>query len=232
VEQPELVRITERVEVPEHGTFVITVAGAVAVGKTVIAQGIAELLRSAGLRVGIVATDGFLYPNVVLEERGLGTRKGFPETYDLDRLSDLVAAARAGRSPLEVPVYSHERYDVVAEPQEVERPDVLVIEGVVALQRRFGDLAVYIEADQDDVERWYGDRFQALVAAAADDPASFYRGWTGLSPAEVADIARAVWESVNLPNLVEHIAPTRARADVEIHKGPDHKIREVRWSQP
>ncbi|MET1048819.1 MAG: type I pantothenate kinase, partial [Acidimicrobiales bacterium] len=159
-------------------------------------------------------------------------RKGFPETYDLDHLDRFVAAARTGQSPLDVPVYSHERYDVVDEPLRIDGPDVLVIEGVVALQRDVGDVAVYIDADPEAIEDWYVARFQDLVATAADDPSSFYRGWTDLDPVAVADLARAVWATVNHPNLVEHIDPTRARADVIIHKGPDHRILSVEWADP
>jgi type I pantothenate kinase len=208
---------------------VVTVAGPVAVGKSTIAAALADLLEGRGHTVAVVATDGFLWPNAVLEARDLLARKGFPETYDLDRLQRVVDAARAGEPTLEVPVYSHERYDVVDEPLVLDRPDVLVVEGVVALQRRFGDLAVYVDAAVEDVEGWYVARFQDLVEAARHDPASFYRGWTDLDPEAVAELARGVWSAVNLPNLVEHIEPTRARADAVVRKGPDHAIREVTW---
>ena len=210
---------------------VVAIAGPVAVGKSTIAAALADAVRAEGRRVEVIATDGFLWPNAVLEARDLVARKGFPETYDLDRLQGLVDDARAGRPVLEVPVYSHERYDVLDEPVSIERPDVLVVEGVVALQRRFGDLGIYVDADVDDVEGWYVARFQDLVDAARDDPTSFYGGWVDLSAEEVAEVARSVWSAVNLPNLVECIAPTVALADVVVRKGPDHAIREVTWSR-
>ena len=229
---PALTPIAAWLTVAASGARVLTVAGAVAVGKSTIAAALADELRVLGRRVAVVSTDGFLHPNAVLEVQGLLHRKGFPETYDLDHLDRFVAAARTGQSPLDVPVYSHERYDVVDEPLRIDGPDVLVIEGVVALQRDVGDVAVYIDADPEAIEDWYVARFQDLVAAAADDPSSFYRGWTDLDPSAVADLARAVWATVNLPNLVEHIDPTRARADVIIHKGPDHRILSVEWTDP
>jgi type I pantothenate kinase len=209
---------------------VVAIAGPVAVGKSTVAAALAEAVLAQGRTVEVVATDGFLWPNAVLEAQGLVSRKGFPETYDLDRLQALVDAARAGEATLSVPVYSHQQYDVLSTPLTLARPDVLVIEGVVALQRPFGDLGVYVDADAADVERWYVARFQDLVAEARDDPTSFYRGWIDLDDAAVADLARAVWEGVNLPNLVDHIAPTRKRADVVVRKDPDHAIREVRWT--
>lgn len=229
---PALVPIASRLAPAPGAAAVLTIAGAVAVGKSTIAAALAQATRALGHRVEVVSTDGFLHPNATLTARGLQDRKGFPETYDLDRLERLVAAAREGQTPLDVPVYSHERYDVDDEPVRIEGPDVLVVEGVVALQRGFGDLAVFIHADPDDVERWYVARFQELVIASADDPTSFYRGWVDLDPSAVADLARSVWEAVNVPNLVEHIAPTRSRADVVIHKGPDHRILSVQWTDP
>jgi type I pantothenate kinase len=209
---------------------VVGIAGAVAVGKSTLAAALAEGLEARGRTVAVLATDGFLWPNAVLEARDLLARKGFPETYDLDRLQRVVDAARAGEPSLEVPVYSHERYDVLDEPVRLARPDVLVVEGVIALQRRFGDLGIYLDAATEDVERWYVERFQDLVEASKDDPTSFYRGWSDLDGDAVAELARGVWDMVNLPNLVEHIAPTRARADVIVRKGPDHAIREVSWA--
>jgi type I pantothenate kinase len=227
-----LAPVVERVQPVPGRTFVVAIAGAVAVGKSTIAEALAERLRGGGLTVAVVPTDGFLHPNAALEAAGLLDRKGFPETYDLDRLEAVVADARAGASSLSVPVYSHERYDVLDEPESIERPDVLVVEGVVALQRPVADLAVYVEADVDHVRGWYGTRFQELVDAAADDPSSFYRGWVDLDADAVAELARTVYDTVNLPNLVDHIAATRARADLVVHKAADHAIREVEQADP
>lgn len=224
--------IADRVLGRAGTTRVLAVAGPVAVGKSTIAGRLADRLRASGADVAVVPTDGFLFSNAVLEAEGLLDRKGHPETYDLDRLDALVTAARDGHSPLVVPRYSHERYDVAEDPESIDRPDVLVVEGVVALQRRFADLGVYIHAAESDVVTWYVARFQALVRAAADDPASFYRGWVDLDDEAVAELARAVWDGVNHPNLIEHIAPTRDRADVIITKAADHRILSVEWMDP
>lgn len=196
--------------------------------KSTLAAALAQRIAADGRRTAVVATDGFLWPNAVLVERGLLDQKGIPATYDLDALDALLAAARDGRSPLSVPQYSHRCYDVETTPLALERPDVLVVEGVVALQRPFGDLAVYLDADDADVEGWYVERFRALVADAAVDPGSFYRAWVGLPADEVDAVARLVWAAVNLPNLREHIRPTMASADLVVRKGPDHTITAVR----
>lgn len=224
--------VVDRVKVRPGATVVLALAGPVAVGKSTIAGELGTRLRGLGAGVEVVSTDGFLLPNAALEAQGLLDRKGCPETYDLGRLEALVASARDGRTLLEVPLYSHERYDVLADPERIDRPDVLVVEGVVALQRPFADLGIYVHADEADVIAWYVARFQGLVRAAGDDPTSFYRGWVDLDDAAVADLARAVWDGVNRPNLHEHIAPTRAAADVVVHKGSDHRILSVEWMDP
>ncbi|GAB6894647.1 hypothetical protein JCM18916A_01080 [Cutibacterium acnes subsp. acnes] len=57
--------------------FVIGIAGSVAVGKSTVARLLRELLGRSPRRpvVDLVTTDGFLYPNRVLEERELLSRK-------------------------------------------------------------------------------------------------------------------------------------------------------------
>ena len=74
-------------ERPTRVPFVVGVAGSVAVGKSTTARILRELMLRwpHTPRVELVTTDGFLYPNKVLEERGLLQRKGFPESYDRRR---------------------------------------------------------------------------------------------------------------------------------------------------
>ena len=158
-------QVVERVAPTPGRTRVLAIAGPVAVGKSTIAATLAARLRSRGASVEVLSTDGFLWPNDVLEARGLLDRKGRPETYDLDRLDALIIASRAGEPSLSAPVYSHQRYDVLDEPEVFARPDVLVVEGVVALQRRFGDLGLYVDADVEDVEAWFVARMHDLVRA-------------------------------------------------------------------
>lgn len=225
-------QVVARVAPSPARTRVVAVAGPVAVGKSTIATTLAERVRARGATVEVLSTDGFLWPNATLEARGLLDRKGRPETYDLDRLEALLDQARAGAATLSAPVYSHQRYDVLDETEVFARPDVLVVEGVVALQRRFGDLGVYVDAAVEDVEAWFVARMHELVAAGTHDPDSFYFGWADLGADVVDDLARAVWTEVNLPNLVEDIAPSAARADVVVHKGPDHAIRALHWNGP
>jgi len=226
--------VVARIEVCRRGLerpAIVGIAGAVAAGKTTLASAIGATLTADGVTVEVVSTDGFLFPNDVLAARGLLARKGFPESYDVTALRAALDALRADAPEVRVPVYSHETYDVAAGAGRLLAPsDVVLLEGVNAIgaARELLDLAVYVDAEEHDLETWYVRRFFDLVAEARDDPASFYGSMVGMAPSDLEALARSTWRSVNLPNLREHIAPTKAQADVVVVKGPDHRIRAVR----
>jgi len=211
--------------------FIVGITGAVAVGKSTFAGELAAAI--AGLPespvVEVVATDGFLLPNAVLEDLGLLNRKGFPETYDGERLRAVLAAIRQGAA--EVPVYSHTLYDIdPALARRLRQPDVLIVEGL-GLQEGAAalglDLLVYLDADEAHVEAWFEDRFIDLWRAAERDPTSFYARFRHMSEPETRAFAGQVWQAINLPNLRRHIAPGREVADLVVRKGADHSISAV-----
>lgn len=224
--------------------YVIAVAGSVAVGKSTTARLLRELMARwpDTPRVQLVTTDGFLYPNAVLESRGIMHRKGFPESYDRRALLRFVAEVKAGTERVEAPVYSHLVYDIVpGEKVVVERPDVLILEGLNVLapsqarsDGRFGvavsdyfDFSVYVDARAEDVQRWYVERFLRLRETAFSDPRSYFRKYAALSDAEARATAEGIWESINGPNLEENVVPTRGRADLVLRKDFDHRVRSV-----
>jgi type I pantothenate kinase len=203
--------------------LLVGIAGAVAVGKSTLAAALERAL--APLPVAVVATDGFLRPNDDLAAAGLLHQKGFPATYDDDAMRRFVTDLRAGRAG-EVPVYSHDTYDrVPGEVRVVDGAAVVVIEGVNALQPALAehlDLRVYVHAEEPVVRSWYVERFLELIAGAESDDASFYRRFVDLDADGRRAMAVAVWEGVNLVNLTEHIAATRAAADVVLTKVEGH----------
>jgi type I pantothenate kinase len=207
------------------GPTVVGLAGGVSVGKSTLAE---ELRAELPGRVDVLSTDGFLFPNRVLAERGLTSRKGFPESYDVDALRSFLTAARAGGLPRPAPVYSHVTYDVAGE-RLVAPVDVLVVEGlnVLAAAADLLDVGVYLDAAEEQLEAWYRSRFCELVAEAEHDPSSFYRTFVGRDSDQIATIADYTWRAVNLVNLREHVAPSRARADCVITFGPDHAVAAV-----
>ena len=222
---------------------VIGITGSVAVGKTTIARLLAGLLRGGPARptVDLLTTDGFLYPNRVLEQRGLLGRKGFPETYDHPALAAALEAVRSGRPEVSVPVYSHSSYDIVpGEVRWIRRPDLLVVEGLTLLQGPPGagptergradplvDLAVYVDADEEDLAHWHTERLLALRSDRGPEPSDFLRWLASLSEAEALEVAASSWAEINLVNLRDHVAPTRRRADIILEKGADHRVRRV-----
>lgn len=213
---------------PPH---VVGIGGAVAVGKSTIARELASDFAARGRRIDVVPTDAFLFPNAVLAEHELLYRKGFPETYDWDAVVSFVDAVKSGRGSFEVPVYSHTIYDIVpGQTTSISEPDLVFLEGVTALQSRVAgklDAAIYIDAEESDVKRWFVDRFVTLVDEARSGAESFYRIFAAMGDDEVRRIARDTWDGINGPNLDEHIASTRANASILVVKGADHEITTV-----
>ncbi|WP_099331586.1 type I pantothenate kinase [Actinomyces minihominis] len=227
-----------------HNTpFVIAVAGSVAVGKSTVARLLRLLLSrwARTPRVDLVATDGFLLPNAELKRRGLLERKGFPESYDRVGLIDFVARIKAGHESVTAPVYSHVTYDIVeGEFVTVNRPDILIVEGLNVLQpARIGpeipgvalsdyfDFQLYVDADPEDIRAWYVDRFLQLRHTAFSDPRSYFRNYAKLTDRQAHETALRLWNTINMPNLVENIEPTRPRATMVLRKAADHSIQDV-----
>jgi type I pantothenate kinase len=219
--------------------FVIGVAGSVAVGKSTISRVLAAILSRwpHHPRVDLVTTDGFLYPNTVLEERNLMNRKGFPESYNRARLLEFVAMAKAGEAQLEVPVYSHVSYDVLpGETRIVDRPDILIIEGLNVLQpgrsgafvSDYFDFSIFVDAEVSHIRDWYVERFLTLKDTAFAQPNAYFNRYSELSDDEAIVVATQIWTDINEVNLIENILPTRERATLILEKAPDHSVERVR----
>ncbi|CAD7049496.1 type I pantothenate kinase [Pseudorhizobium endolithicum] len=224
--------------------FVIGIAGSVAVGKSTTARILKELLARwpSSPKVDLITTDGFLHPNAILRREDLMERKGFPESYDIGALLRFLSAIKAGQPNVKAPRYSHLTYDVL--PDEftlVDRPDILIFEGINVLQSRdlpadgkfvpmvsdFFDFSIYIDADEALIHNWYVERFMKLRLTAFRDPSSFFNRYSTISEDAARAIAEGLWENINLKNLRQNILPTRPRADLILRKGSNHLVETV-----
>lgn len=216
--------------------YIIGIAGSVAVGKSTLARLLQTMMSRAykDKKVDLITTDGFLYSNEILEQRGILNRKGFPESYDMHRLITFMGDVKSGYHNIKVPKYSHEIYNIVPDEfQTIDQPDILIVEGINVLQlpanekifvSDFFDFSFYVDAEPDRIKKWYLERFGLLIKTAFQDPTNYYYKFATGNREEAFNYARNVWKTTNLRNLNEFILPTRFRADMIIHKTTDHFI--------
>ena len=224
-------------------TYVVAVAGSVAVGKSTFARVLQALMARwpDHPRVDLVTTDGFLHPNAKLNAEGIMHRKGFPESYDRKRMVKFLSDLKAGIAEISAPVYSHISYDIVPDRFiKISQPDILIFEGLNVLQTEgndgqkpgsivsdFFDFSIYLDADESDIERWYVERFLMLQRTAFRARGAYFRELADLPPEKSPDAARKIWGDINRPNLLENILPTRERASLVVRKASDHAVKEL-----
>lgn len=234
--QMQLQRLTFLKKPSRRIPYIIGIAGSVAVGKSTTARLLQILLNRLmpDQRVELVTTDGFLYSNAELQKRGLMSRKGFPESYDMERLLTFLNDIKAGADQVTAPTYSHNTYDIMPDhPQIIEEPDILIVEGINVLQlpstqrlyvSDFFDCSIYVDAEAELVKQWYLERFGLLLDTAFKNPDNYYYPYTKGKREDAFKMARKVWDEVDLPNLNDYILPTRNRADIILHKTHHHVI--------
>ena len=219
--------------------FIVGISGSVAVGKSTTARLFQTLLEQKypNKKIELMTTDGFLYPTKVLQEKGILDKKGFPESYDMERLIDFLISVKTENKAVTAPIYSHEIYDILPNiTQTIDSPDILIVEGINVLQlppnwdiyvSDFFDWSIYVDANEENIEHWFLERFELILDKAKFQPENYYYQLANEDRQKAVEMAKNVWKTINLKNLHEYILPTRQRADLIIHKSENHYIDKV-----
>lgn len=224
--------------------YIIGIAGGVAVGKSTSARLLQALLRTwpKNRSVELIATDGFLYPNKVLNKYGLMQKKGFPQSYDIRSMMKFISEVKSGSKQAKAPVYSHVLYDVIPDTNQiVGQPDILILEGLNVLQSvvndicdphnmfisDFVDFSIYFDAPEILLKTWYINRFIKFCEESFSNPYSYFYNYSKLSAHEAISIATNLWDGINGLNLKQNILPTRERASLIMIKSSNHTVESV-----
>ena len=116
---------------------------------------------------------------------------------------------------------------------DVDRPDILIVEGLNVLQpprsapgsisvavSDYFDFSIYVDADETHIEQWYVDRFLKLRATAFSREDSFFKTYASLTDTEAVSTAHMVWNAINLPNLRETSSPPASAPRSSSPKAP------------
>ena len=220
--------------------YIISIAGSVAVGKSTSARILQSLLALEGRKVDLITTDGFLYPLAYLKEHNLLNKKGFPVSYDTQKLIRFLADVKSGKPNVAAPIYSHLTYDILPDQfNYIDQPDILILEGLNVLQSNdnrsnqvfvsdFVDFSIYVDADESLLKQWYIHRFLKFRQSAFSDPNSYFKHYANLSEPQAIETASRIWDDINGLNLRQNILPTRERANLILTKGQDHAVEQVK----
>lgn len=221
--------------------YIISIAGSVAVGKSTTARLLQNLLANTPpyKKVDLITTDGFLYPLRTLEEKNILHKKGFPVSYDTEKLLQFLADIKSAKRNVKAPIYSHLTYDIIPDQFEVvDSPDILILEGLNVLQPSpgsttlfasdFVDFSIYVDAEESLLKEWYIERFLKFRKSAFSDPNSYFKNYAALSEKEAIATAEKIWDEINGLNLRQNILPTRERANLILTKGKNHLFEQIK----
>lgn len=224
---------TEGDEAKSQKPLIVGIAGAVSAGKSTLSSNLKQELENMGHSTTVIGSDSFLMSNAELKSKGLSQRKGFPETYNEDEVKRFIQLLREIQNesdPITIPVYDHLTYDIKeTERLEVDKSSkVVLFEGINAL--RFADLLdlkIYVDAKEEDLRNWFYHRWITLREKSKTEPSEFLKSFDHLDDEGFQNMLTYVWENINLPNIEQHIEPTKDAANIIVKKAADHSIEEI-----
>lgn len=104
----------------EKRRFIVAIAGPPGAGKSTLADELATALKAFGERAEVLPMDGFHMDNGVLQEKGLLSRKGAPETFDVRGFLDIIRAVRMAEAEVLVPVFDRSRELAIASARIID----------------------------------------------------------------------------------------------------------------
>ena len=218
--------------------FLLALTGSVSVGKTSLAHLLKQLLAKAlpDLQIECVSTDGFLKKTIELEAEGIMHKKGFPESYNNHLLEATILALKSAQA-VNIPIYSHEVYDILPDQRQLlMAPDIVIFEGLNLIQswNSFDrescfaldmiDYTILLDAELEDISHWYVERFLQQCEKAEKNPTSFYVQFLSMSHEQRLQFAKRVWQEINALNYQQNIAPFKHKADMIIEKNRMHEV--------
>jgi type I pantothenate kinase len=84
-----------------------------------------------------------------------------------------------------------------------------------------------VDAETKNISQWFLARFDQLRETAFTNPASYFHQYAEMPYEKALARANEIWSTINLPNLIENILPTRSRATLVLQKGSQHAVERV-----
>ena len=197
--------------------IIVSITGNVASGKSTFAHQLKLMLKHnlSNHQVESVSTDSFLYSNQQLRKLQLLHKKGFPESYDYQRILAFNHAL-AQHETVNLYEYDHTVNDLTSHIQCFSTPDVLILEGLIALRQDLFneiDYGIFLNVDLIDNFDWYFNRTLNVRA---------------LKTTYVQKIIGKIydnWLNINLVNYLNNVIPLRKHAQIQIYLDHNHHIK-------
>lgn len=202
--------------------IIIGICGNISVGKSTFAKNTVKNLKCSfpEKKIKTICTDNFLHDNLYLKQHALFEQKGFPVSYDQDKIGQFKKAVLNQQS-IALTAYDHQISDINPDKiVKVNQPDIVVLEGLIVLQEPLKGLltkSIFLDANPQVVQEWYLKRcFDLKLDQKMKLPREDFYSY-----------ALQTWESVDVRNYLINVAPVRSQADLVLQLDRDHEVEQI-----